>query len=131
MPVTSGTADRFLLKNTAVGGQPWFHGMEAVMATLVTPTQPIVHRATNQDTQASNRPAQRRQSLASSAFGEYVTNKRDLAPLFATKFRRKTMMTAIKLGLVAFVLFAGAYVFETKAILDLESSDNWTQVYAP
>jgi hypothetical protein len=45
--------------------------------------------------------------------------------------RRKTMMNAIKLGLVAFVLFAGAYVFETKAILDLESSDNWTQVYAP
>ena len=44
--------------------------------------------------------------------------------------RRKTMMTAIKLGLVGFVLFA-AYVVETKAILDLESSDNWTQVYAP
>jgi hypothetical protein len=38
------------------------------------------------------------------------------------------MMTAIKLGLVAFVLFA-AYVVETRAILDLESSDNWTQVY--
>ena len=38
------------------------------------------------------------------------------------------MMTAVKLGLVAFVLFA-AYVVETRAILDLESSDNWTQVY--
>ncbi len=45
--------------------------------------------------------------------------------------RARTMMNAIKLGLVAFVLFAGAYVFETKEILDLESSDNWTQVYAP
>ena len=48
----------------------------------------------------------------------------------ATKLRRKTLMTAM-LGLVAFVLFAGAYVFETRAILALESSDNWTQVYAP
>jgi len=38
------------------------------------------------------------------------------------------MMTAIKLGFVAFVLLA-AYVVETRAILDLESSDNWTQVY--
>ena len=41
------------------------------------------------------------------------------------------MTTAIKWGLVAFVLFAAAYAVETKAILDLESSDNWTQVYAP
>jgi hypothetical protein len=40
-------------------------------------------------------------------------------------------MTAVTLGLVAFVLFTGAYVFETRAILDLESADNWTQVYAP
>ncbi len=48
-----------------------------------------------------------------------------------SKLRGKAMTNAIKLGLVAFVLFAAAYVFETKAILDLESSDNWTQVYAP
>lgn len=38
------------------------------------------------------------------------------------------MMTGIRLGVVAFVLFA-AYLVETRAILDLESSDNWTQVY--
>ena len=67
------------------------------MATLVTQTQPIVQRATNQE---------------------------------ATKLRKRTMMTAT-LGLVAFVLFAGAYVVETRAILALDSSDNWTQVYAP
>ena len=41
------------------------------------------------------------------------------------------MTNAIKFGLVAFVLFAAAYAFETRAILDLQSSDNWTQVYAP
>ena len=40
-------------------------------------------------------------------------------------------MNVIKFELVAFVLFAAAYVFETKTILDLESSDNWTQVDAP
>lgn len=97
MLVTSGTAGRFLLETTAVGGQHWFHGMEAVMVTLVTQTQPIVQRATNQE---------------------------------ATKLGRKTMMTAM-LGLVAFVLFAGAYVVEVRTILALESSDNWTQVYAP
>ena len=96
MPVTSGTAGRFLLKTTAVGGQHWFHGMEAVM-TVNTQTQPIVQRATNQE---------------------------------ATKLRKRTMMTAM-LGLVAFVLFAGAYVVEVRTILALESSDNWTQVYAP
>ena len=28
-----------------------------------------------------------------------------------------------------FCLFAGASAFETRAILDLQSSDNWTQVY--
>ena len=67
------------------------------MVTLVTQTQPIVQRATNQE---------------------------------ATKLGRKTMMTAM-LGLVAFVLFAGAYVVEVRTILALESSDNWTQVYAP
>jgi hypothetical protein len=68
------------------------------MATVVTQTQPIGQRATNQET---------------------------------TKLGRKTIMTAVTLGLVAFVLFTGAYVFETRAILDLESADNWTQVYAP
>ena len=80
------------------------------------------------------RAAQQQQSLASgAAFGEYVTKQRDVAPLFATKLRRKTMMTAIKLGLVAFVLFAAAYVVETRAILALESSDSWLHVneYAP
>jgi len=43
------------------------------------------------------------------------------------------MMTAIKLGLVTFVLFAAAYVVETRAIVALESSDSWLQVneYAP
>jgi len=39
------------------------------------------------------------------------------------------MMTAIKLGLVALVLFASAYVIETRAILALESSDRGPQVY--
>jgi hypothetical protein len=40
------------------------------------------------------------------------------------------MIRAIKLGLVAFVLFALAYAVETKAILDLESSDDsGRQVY--
>jgi hypothetical protein len=56
-----------------------------------------------------------------------------VAPLFATKLRRKTMTTAIKWGLVAFVLLASAYVVETRAILALESSDSGTRVheYAP
>jgi hypothetical protein len=35
------------------------------------------------------------------------------------------MMTAIKWGLVAFVLFTAAYIFEYRAILALESSDSW------
>jgi hypothetical protein len=49
------------------------------------------------------RSAYQRQSLASgAAFGEYVTKQRDVAPLLATKPGRKTMMTAIKLGLAAF-----------------------------
>jgi hypothetical protein len=39
------------------------------------------------------------------------------------------MISAIKWGLVAFVLFASAYAVETRAILDLESSDNGPQVY--
>jgi hypothetical protein len=40
------------------------------------------------------------------------------------------MITAIKLGPIAFVLFALAYAVETRAILDLESSDNsGRQVY--
>jgi hypothetical protein len=39
------------------------------------------------------------------------------------------MMTAIKWGLVAFVLFTAAYFFEYRAILALESSDSWPQVY--
>jgi len=39
------------------------------------------------------------------------------------------MTTAIKLGLVAFVLFASAYVVETKAILALESSASGPHVY--
>jgi hypothetical protein len=75
--------------------------------------------------------AQRPQFLTSSAsFGEYVTKQRDVAPLFAGKLKRKTMMTAIKLGLLAFVLFASAYVVETRIIFALESSDNnGPQVY--
>jgi hypothetical protein len=40
------------------------------------------------------------------------------------------MMTAIKWGLVAFVLFGLAYAVETRAILGLESSDkSGPQVY--
>jgi hypothetical protein len=39
------------------------------------------------------------------------------------------MITAIKLGLVAFVLFALAYAVETKAILHLESSVSEPQGY--
>jgi hypothetical protein len=43
---------------------------------------------------------------------------------------RKTVITAIKLGLLAFILFALAYAVETRAILGLESSDNsGSQVY--
>jgi hypothetical protein len=38
-------------------------------------------------------------------------------------------MTAIKLGLVAFVLLASAYVVEARAILALESSGSGSQVY--
>jgi uncharacterized membrane protein (DUF4010 family) len=76
------------------------------------------------------RAAHQRQSSASGgAFGDYVTKQRDVAPSFATKLRRETMMTAIKLGLVALVLFASAYVIETRAILALESSDRGPQVY--
>jgi hypothetical protein len=41
------------------------------------------------------------------------------------------MMTAIKLGLVAFVLFAVAYVVETRMILALESSGPQVDEYAP
>jgi hypothetical protein len=54
-----------------------------------------------------------------------------VAPLFATKLRRKTMMTAIKVGLVAFVLFAAAYVVETRAFLALEASGPQVDEYAP
>jgi hypothetical protein len=43
--------------------------------------------------------------------------------------RRKTMMTAVKLALVAFVVFASAYVIETRAILALESSTSGLRVY--
>jgi hypothetical protein len=39
------------------------------------------------------------------------------------------MMTAIKVGLVAFALFAAAYVVETRAILALESSASGPHVY--
>jgi hypothetical protein len=39
------------------------------------------------------------------------------------------MITAIKLGLVAFGLFALAYVVETGAILHLESSGSGAQGY--
>jgi hypothetical protein len=45
------------------------------------------------------------------------------------ELRRKTMMTAIKLGLVAFAVFASAYVVETRAILALESSDSGPQLH--
>jgi hypothetical protein len=77
------------------------------------------------------RAAQQQQSLAS---GRRVrrTYHQTTRPalLFATKFRRKTMITAIKLGLVALVLFALAYAVETRAILALESSDkSGAQVY--
>jgi len=43
------------------------------------------------------------------------------------------MMTPIKWGVVVFVLLASAYVVETRAILDLESSQNGLRVdeYAP
>jgi hypothetical protein len=43
------------------------------------------------------------------------------------------MITAIKLGLVDFVLFALAYAVETRAVLALASSDSGPQVheYAP
>jgi hypothetical protein len=64
------------------------------------------------------------------ASGEYVTKQRDVAPLFATKFTRKAMTAAIKVGLFAFALIAAAYVVETRMILVLESSDNnGSQVY--
>ena len=58
-------------------------------------------------------------------------NNATVAPLFATKLRRKTKMTAIKLGLVAFVLFAAAYVVETRVILALESSGPQVDEYSP
>ena len=45
------------------------------------------------------------------------------------KTKKKDMITAIKLGLVDFVLFALAYAVETRAILALESSDSGPQVY--
>ena len=64
-------------------------------------------------------------SVTSGMAGQFLS---EAWRLEGSKLRRKTMMTAIKLGLVAFVLFA-AYVVETRAILALESSDNWTQVY--
>jgi hypothetical protein len=74
------------------------------------------------------RAAQQQQSLASgTAFGDYINEQRDVAPLFATKLRRKTMITAITLGLVAFVLLPCAV--ETKAILASESSESGPQVY--
>jgi hypothetical protein len=46
------------------------------------------------------------------------------------ELKRKTTMTAIKWGLVAFVLFGLGYAVETRAILGLESSDkSGSQVY--
>jgi len=39
------------------------------------------------------------------------------------------MISAIKWGLVAFVLFASVYVVETRAILALESPYSESQVY--
>ena len=40
------------------------------------------------------------------------------------------MINAIKMGLAVFILFALAYVVESRAVLDLELSDNiGTQVY--
>ncbi len=41
------------------------------------------------------------------------------------------MMTPIKWGLVVFVLFASAYVVESRAILDLELSGPQINEYAP
>lgn len=38
-------------------------------------------------------------------------------------------MTPIKWGLLVFVLFGSVYVVETRAILNLESSDSGPQVY--
>jgi hypothetical protein len=79
------------------------------------------------------RAAQQQQSLASgAAFGGICHQTTRLAaPLFAAKLRRRTMMTAIKWGLVAIAVFASAYVVETRAILALESSDSGRPEYVP
>jgi hypothetical protein len=61
-------------------------------------------------------------------------NKR-VGPERATQYGRgvvtgvRQMISAIKLGLVALVLFALAYAVETRAILHLESSGSGAQGY--
>jgi hypothetical protein len=75
------------------------------------------------------RAAQQQQSFASgAAFGEYVPSNATSRPCLL-RTHEKDHDDRDQVGLLAFVLFSSAYIFEYKAILDLESSDSWPQVY--
>ena len=90
-----------------------------------------MQRATTQDARAENGKS----GTTTAIFGKRrrvrrIYRQTTLRRAFVCyELTRKTMMTAIKWGLVAFVLFTAAYIFEYRAILALESSDSWPQVY--